>query len=181
MGRLGLGWKTCVQGSRFKEAGPCLSLSQNTGLWGCLGPAPSSGWWWHFNKLVRGMWCTASTAGGQGEGGTSSPSSPSCGLCLLPGRSGLAFDSQQTGKEARLISASEATTKMSRGKRDPSPGWGGSDEGPSGPCSPSVVSSGSKEARSALESRRVSLGAHWVDSRESSLLRRLERGREIGR
>ena len=29
--------------------------------------------------------------------------------------------------------------------------------------------------------RRVSLGAHWVDSRESSLLRRLERGREIGR
>ena len=38
-----------------------------------------------------------------------------------------------------------------------------------------------KEARSALESRRVSLGAHWVDSRESSLLRRLERGREIGR
>ena len=27
----------------------------------------------------------------------------------------------------------------------------------------------------------VSLGAHWVDSRESSLLRRLERGREIGR
>ena len=41
-------------------------------------------------------------------------------------------------------------------------------------------SSGSKEPRSALESRRVSLGAHWVDSRESSLLRRLERGREIG-
>src|SRR5574341_1325858 len=41
--------------------------------------------------------------------------------------------------------------------------------------------SGSKEHRSALESRRVSLGAHWVDSRESSLLRRLERGREIGR
>ena len=36
-------------------------------------------------------------------------------------------------------------------------------------------------SRSALESRRVSLGAHWVDSRESSLLRRLERGREIGR
>ena len=26
----------------------------------------------------------------------------------------------------------------------------------------------------------VTLGAHWVDSRESSLLRRLERGREIG-
>ena len=38
-----------------------------------------------------------------------------------------------------------------------------------------------EEPRSALESRRVSLGAHWVDSRESSLLRRLERGREIGR
>ena len=36
------------------------------------------------------------------------------------------------------------------------------------------------QARSALESRRVSLGAQWVDSRESSLLRRLERGREIG-
>ena len=33
---------------------------------------------------------------------------------------------------------------------------------------------------SALESRRVSLGAHWVDPSESSLLRRLERGREIG-
>ena len=43
------------------------------------------------------------------------------------------------------------------------------------------ISSGRKEPRSALESRRVSLGAHWVDSRESSLLRRLERGREIGR
>src|SRR5574341_325027 len=38
------------------------------------------------------------------------------------------------------------------------------------------ISSGSKELRSALESRRVSLGAHWVDSRESSLVRRLERG-----
>src|SRR5574339_512793 len=36
------------------------------------------------------------------------------------------------------------------------------------------ISSGSKEARSALESRRISHGAHWVDSRESSLLRRLE-------
>ena len=44
----------------------------------------------------------------------------------------------------------------------------------------SLISSGSKEPRSALELRRVSLGAHWVDSRESSLLRRLERGREIG-
>src|SRR5574339_660977 len=43
------------------------------------------------------------------------------------------------------------------------------------------ISSGSKEPRSALESRRVSLGAHRVDSRESSLLRRLERGREIDR
>src|SRR5574337_1255419 len=39
------------------------------------------------------------------------------------------------------------------------------------------ISSGSKEPRSALASRRVSLGAHWVDSRESSLLRRLESGR----
>ena len=37
-----------------------------------------------------------------------------------------------------------------------------------------------EEPRSALESRRVSLGAHWVDSRESSLLRRLERGGETG-
>ena len=43
-----------------------------------------------------------------------------------------------------------------------------------------VAPSGSKEPSSALESRRVTLGAHWVDSRESSLLRRLERGREIG-
>ena len=43
------------------------------------------------------------------------------------------------------------------------------------------ISSGSKEPSSAVESRRVSLGGHWVDSRESSLLRRLERGREIGR
>src|SRR5574340_360068 len=42
------------------------------------------------------------------------------------------------------------------------------------------ISSGSKEPRSALEWRRVSLGAHWVDSRESSLLRRLERGRASG-
>ena len=42
------------------------------------------------------------------------------------------------------------------------------------------LSSGSKEPRSALESRRVSLGAHWLDPRESSFLRRLERGREIG-
>src|SRR5574337_576580 len=38
------------------------------------------------------------------------------------------------------------------------------------------ISSGRKEPRSALESRRVSLGAHWVDSRESSLLRRLVPG-----
>ena len=36
------------------------------------------------------------------------------------------------------------------------------------------ISSGSKEPRSALEWRRVSLGAHWVDSRESGLLRRLD-------
>lgn len=36
-----------------------------------------------------------------GKGGTSSPSSPSCGLYLLPGCSDLAFGSQQTGKEAR--------------------------------------------------------------------------------
>ena len=43
-----------------------------------------------------------------------------------------------------------------------------------------VISAG-WDPGSALESRRVSLGAHWVDSRESSLLRRLERGREIGR
>ena len=42
------------------------------------------------------------------------------------------------------------------------------------------MSSGSKESRSALESRRAPLGAHWVDSRESSLRRRVERGREIG-
>ena len=48
------------------------------------------------------------------------------------------------------------------------------------PGRPAFISSGSKEPRSALESRRVSLEAHWVDSRESSLLRRLERGREIG-
>ena len=51
---------------------------------------------------------------------------------------------------------------------------------PDSPGESGLLPSGSKEARSALESRRVSLGAHWVDSRESSLLRRLERGREIG-
>ena len=33
----------------------------------------------------------------------------------------------------------------------------------------------------AKEFQKNSLGAPWVDSRESSLLRRLERGREIGR
>ena len=42
------------------------------------------------------------------------------------------------------------------------------------------ISSGSKEARSALESRRVSLGAHWVDSRESSLLRYPSRDWSLG-
>ena len=52
---------------------------------------------------------------------------------------------------------------------------------PDAPGRQAFISGGSKEARSALEARRVSLGAHWVDSRESSLLRRLERGREIGR
>lgn len=78
------------------------------------------------------MWCVAGTAGGWwGKGGTSSPSSPSCGLYLLPGCSDLAFGSQQTGKEARLTSAAEATAKMSRGMCDCSPGWGGSNEGPS--------------------------------------------------
>lgn len=34
MGRLGLGWKTYALGPRLGEAGPCLSLSQNTGLGG---------------------------------------------------------------------------------------------------------------------------------------------------
>src|SRR5574340_1663805 len=38
------------------------------------------------------------------------------------------------------------------------------------------ISSGSNAPRSALEARRVSLGAHCVDYREASLLRRLERG-----
>src|SRR5574341_758256 len=36
------------------------------------------------------------------------------------------------------------------------------------------------EANVPLQGRQGSLGAHWVDSRESSLLRRLERGCEIG-
>ena len=71
------------------------------------------------------------------EGGASSPSGLSCGLCLLPGCSGLAFDSQQTGKETRLISAAEAIAKMSRGKCDPSSGWGRQQRGSlPGPCSP---------------------------------------------
>ena len=35
------------------------------------------------------------------------------------------------------------------------------------PWRQAFLSSGSKEPRSALESRRVSLGAHWVDSRIS--------------
>ena len=35
--------------------------------------------------------------------------------------------------------------------------------GATGPGRQAFISSGSKEARSALESRRVSLGAHWVD------------------
>lgn len=39
------------------------------GLWGCLDPAPSSGRWWHFNKLVRGTWCSTNTAGGSGRKG----------------------------------------------------------------------------------------------------------------
>ena len=43
------------------------------------------------------------------------------------------------------------------------------------------LSSGSKEPRSALESRRVSLGAHWVDSRESSLLMKVkEESEKVG-
>ena len=72
------------------------------------------------------------------EGGASSPSGLSCGLCLLPGCSGLAFNSQQTGKETRLISAAEAIAKMSRGKCDPSSGWGRQQRGSlPGPCSPS--------------------------------------------
>ena len=37
------------------------------------------------------------------------------------------------------------------------------------------------EEPGGLQSMELHLGAHWVDSRESSLLRRLERGREIGR
>ena len=40
---------------------------------------------------------------------------------------------------------------------------------------------GSSNARIEFTSDTLSLGAHWVDSRESSLLRRSERGREIGR
>ena len=38
----------------------------------------------------------------------------------------------------------------------------------------------SHSAKTKLMALVLSLGAHWVDSRESSLLRRLERGREIG-
>ena len=42
----------------------------------------------------------------------------------------------------------------------------------------SVVPGKGMEIRVDLDTE---LGAHWVDPRESSLLRRLERGREIGR
>ena len=45
---------------------------------------------------------------------------------------------------------------------------------------PDILECEVKWALDALESRRITLGAHWVESRESSLLRRLERGREIG-
>ena len=55
--------------------------------------------------------------------------------------------------------------------------WSDVSEDNSGPFSLSAA----PKPKNDLESRRVSLGAHWVDSRESSLLRRLERGREIRR
>ena len=70
--------------------------------------------------------------------------------------------------DAVLISEFESAEALEKYKKHPLPGR------------QAFISCGSKEPRSALESRRVSLGAQWVDSRESSLLRRLERGREIG-
>src|SRR5574341_51256 len=73
------------------------------------------------------------------------------------------------------LSAIRVVLFLSRGDRDLGVAF------QTDPGRQAFISSGSKEPRSALESRRVSLGAHWVDSRESSLLRRLERGRETGR
>ena len=81
----------------------------------------------------------------------------------------------RVGRNIILKSAQLVPMFLSRGDRDLGVAF------QTHPGRQAFISSGSKEARSALESRRVSLGAHWVDSRESSLLRRLERGREIGR
>lgn len=71
------------------------------------------------------MWCVAGTAGGGGgEGRYQSPSSPSCGLYLLPGCSDSLSAHSRQEKRPKLTSAAEATAKMSRGMCDCSPGWG---------------------------------------------------------
>src|SRR5574337_315921 len=103
--------------------------------------------------------------------------------CVGPGKCNLPFElrrkagacSRVTAGPIDLILACVQTPMfLARGDRD----LGVAFQTP--PGRQAFISSGSKEPRSALEWRRVSLGAHWVDSRESSLLRRLERGREIG-
>src|SRR5574341_1163648 len=104
--------------------------------------------------------------------------------CVGPGKSNLPFELRRKAGDCSRVTAGpidlilacvQKPMFLSRGDRD----LGVAIQ--THPGRQAFISSGSKEARSALESRRVFLGAHWVDSRESSLLRRLERGREIGR
>src|SRR5574340_1683290 len=91
--------------------------------------------------------------------------------CVGPGKSNLPFELRRKAGDCSRVTAGpidliwacvQKPVFLSRGDRDLGVAF------PTHPGTQASISSGSKEPRSALESRRVSLGAHWVDSRESS-------------
>src|SRR5574337_517805 len=86
--------------------------------------------------------------------------------CVGPGKSNLPFELQRKAGDCSRVTAGpidliEACVLkpmfLSRGDRDLGVAF------QTHPGRQAFISSGSKEPRSALESRRVSLGAHWVD------------------
>lgn len=91
-----------------------------------------------FNKLVRGMWCVAGTAGGGGgREAPAHPPAPSCGLYLLPGCSQSGFFPAHSRQEKRPGSLQQLKPppKCPEAKCDCSPGWRAATRVPPGPCS----------------------------------------------
>src|SRR5574340_1216822 len=103
--------------------------------------------------------------------------------CVGPGKSNLPFELRRKAGHCSRVTAGPIDLIQACVQKPMFLSGGDRDLGVAFQTHPgrqAFISSGSKEPRSALESRRVSLGAHCVDPRESSLLRRLERGGEIG-